>query len=73
MTVRKEVEELLKSGWYSNFQLQMETHSSSADREARHIRQKPPEGYVFLQRPKEIVVDGQHPCLEYTLVPEGEV
>ena len=50
----------------------MKTHSSSADRAARNIRQNPPAGYVFLQRPKEIVVEGQRPCLEYTLVPEGE-
>lgn len=73
MTLKKDVEELLKSGWYSNYQLQMKTHSSSADRAARNIRQTPPAGYVFLQRPKERVVEGQRPCLEYTLVLEEEV
>lgn len=72
MTLKKDVEELLKSGWYSNYQLQMEAHSSSADRAARNIRKNPPAGYVFKQRPKEIVVEGQRPCLEYTLALEGE-
>ena len=46
--------------------------SSSADREARRIRKNPPEGYVFKQRPKKIIVEGQRKCLEYRLVPEGE-
>ena len=46
MTLKKDVEELLKSGWYSNYQLQMEAHSGSADRAARNIRQNPPEGYA---------------------------
>lgn len=73
MTIKQDVEELLKQDWYSNFQLQMETHSSGADRAARSIRQNPPAGYVFHQRPKEIVVEGQRPCLEYRLLPEGEI
>lgn len=72
MTLKKDVEELLKSGWYSNYQLQMEARSSSADRAARNIRQNPPAGYVFLQRSKEKVVEGQRPCLEYTLALEGD-
>lgn len=72
MTLKQDVEDLLKEGWYSNYQLQMILHSSSADREARRIRRNPPEGYVFKQRPKEIVVEGQRKCLEYTLVREGE-
>ena len=73
MTVIKEVEELLKTGWYSNFQLQMAVKSSGADRAARKLRETPPEGYVFKQRPKEIVVEGQRRCLEYSLVKEEEV
>lgn len=67
MTVIKDVENLLKSGWYSNFQLQMTVQSSGADRAARKLRECPPEGYIFVQRPKEIVVEGQRRCLEYTL------
>lgn len=64
MTIRKDVEELLKSGWFSNFQMQMLIKSSGADREARNIRQYPPEGYVFKQRTKQNSV---RKCLEYTL------
>ena len=73
MTLKADVEELLKMGWYSNYQLQMILRSSSADREARRIRKNPPEGYVFKQRPKKILVEGQRKCLEYRLVKEGEV
>lgn len=73
MTLKSDIEELLKNGWYSNYQLQMIMRSSSADREARRIRKNPPEGYVFKQRPKKILVEGQRKCLEYRLVREGEV
>ena len=65
MTIKKEVEELLKSGWFSNFQIQQRIMSSSADREARHIRQYPPEGYVFRQRIKQ---NSARRCYEYTLI-----
>ena len=64
MTLKKEVEELLKTGWYSNFQIQIGIHSSSADREARRIRKNPPEGYIFKQRIKE---NSERRCFEYTL------
>ena len=73
MTLKQDVEELLKEGWYSNFQLQMILKSSSADREARRVRENPPEGYVFLKRPKKKVVEGQRGCYEYTLKREEEV
>ena len=72
MSIKEDVEQLLKESWYSNFQLQMNLRSSSADREARRIRENPPEGYVFVQRPKKIVVPGQHKCLEYRLMTEEE-
>lgn len=65
MTLKKEVEELLKTGWYSNFQIQIGIHSSSADREARRIRNNPPEGYVFRQRIKQ---NSARRCYEYTLI-----
>lgn len=64
MTIKKEVENLLKTGWFSNFQMQQRIMSSSADREARHIRQHPPEGYIFKQRLKE---NSERRCFEYTL------
>lgn len=63
-TLRQEVQELLKKGWYSNFQMQMLIKSSSADREARHLRKHTPEGYVFKQRLKE---NSERRCYEYTL------
>ena len=72
MTLKKDVEDLLKTDWYSNYQLQMILRSSSADREARRIRKNPPDGYVFKQRPKKIVMEGQRKCLEYRLVEEEE-
>lgn len=64
MTLRQKVEELLKDGWYSNFQIQMFIKSSSADREARRVRENPPEGYEFKQRVKE---NSERHCYEYTL------
>lgn len=64
MTIKKEVENLLKTGWFSNFQMQMLIKSSFADREARKIRENPPEGYIFKQRIKE---NSERRCFEYTL------
>lgn len=64
MTIKKDVEELLKSGWFSNFQMQQIIMSSSADREARNVRKYPPEGYVFKQRTKQ---NSERRCYEYTL------
>lgn len=65
-TLRDRVIKLLKSGWYSNFQINMKIKSSSADRIMRYIRENPPEGFYINQRkkkqPKEF-----NPCLEYTL------
>ena len=66
-TLREQVEALLKTGWYSNFQMNMKIKSSSADREARRIRARGVEGYEFKQRPKKKLMQGQRPCLEYTL------
>lgn len=72
VTIKDLVEELLKTGWYSNFQMNSIIKSGSADREARRIRENPPVGYVFKQRPKKKVVEGQRPCLEYHLAKAGE-
>lgn len=65
MSIKKQVEELLKTGWFSNYQLQQRFKSSSADREARYIRQAPPEGFEFQQRKKE---GSPRRCFEYSLV-----
>lgn len=72
MTIRQKVEEKLKEKWYSNFQIDMECKSSSANRELRRIRENPPEGYKIIQRPKKKVV-GYNACLEYKLVKEGDI
>lgn len=66
-TLIKEVEELLKTGWFSNYQMNMCLMSSSADREMRRLRENPPEGYEIKQRPKKMP-KGYRPCLEYKLV-----
>lgn len=65
LTIKQRVEELLKNGWYSNYQINLEVKSSAGDREARRLRQNPPEGYVMQQRTKKI--DGYNTCLEYKL------
>ena len=67
-TIIKGVERLLKSGWYSNFQICMELKSASADREMRRLRENPPKGFIVAQRPKKI--EGYRDCLEYRLVEE---
>lgn len=66
MKLRDEVIELLKGGWYSNFQINMELKSSSADRIMRFVRENPPEGYYVEQRKKEMPKEYRS-CLEYTL------
>lgn len=66
MKLREEVIELLKGGWYSNFQINMALKSSSADRIMRFIRETPPEGYYVDQRKKEMPKEYRS-CLEYTL------
>jgi hypothetical protein len=66
MKLRDEVIELLKGGWYSNFQINMKLKSSSADRIMRFIRETPPEGYYIEQRKKEMPKEYRS-CLEYTL------
>lgn len=66
MKLRDEVIELLKTGWYSNFQINMALKSASADRIMRFVRENPPEGYYVEQRKKEMP-EGYRPCLEYTL------
>lgn len=70
MTIKQQVIEKLKKGWYSNFQINMEVKSSSADREVRRIRENPPEGWIIVQR-KKLLPDGYNPCLEYTLMPNN--
>ena len=67
MTIKKQVEELLKTGWFSNFQIQQIIKSSSADREARRLRNNPPDGFIFKQRNKQKIKPEQRNCLEYTL------
>lgn len=64
-TIRKRVEEILKTGWVSNFQLNMILRTSSADREARRVRENPPAGYKFVTRKKKI--KGYNPCYEFML------
>lgn len=66
MKLRDEVIELLKKGWYSNFQINMELKSSSADRIMRFVRETPPAGYYVDQRKKDIPKEYRS-CLEYTL------
>lgn len=66
MKLRDEVIELLKGGWYSNFQINMMLKSSSADRTMRFIRENPPQGYYIDQRKKEMPKEYRS-CLEYTL------
>ena len=66
MTLKEKVLNLLKTGWYSNFQINMVLKSSSADREMRRLRENPPEGWVIMQR-KKLLPDGYNSCLEYTL------
>lgn len=68
ITIKEKVLNLLKTGWYSNFQINLEVKSSSADRAMRKIRENPPEGWVIVQRNK-LLPDGYNPCLEYTLMP----
>lgn len=70
MSIKDKVKDLLMSGWYSNFQINMEVKSSSGDRAARTLRQFPPEGYIMIQRPKQI--EGYNNCLEFRLVKVGE-
>lgn len=65
-TIIKKVENLLKAGWYSNFQVNMKLKSASADRELRRLRENPPKDYKIIQRPKK--VEGYNSCLEYRLV-----
>lgn len=68
MTLKEKVLALLKTGWYSNFQINLECKSASADRAMRLIRENPPEGWKVAQR-KKIVPENYNNCLEYTLLP----
>lgn len=63
MTMEQQIIEALKEKWMSNFQLQQEFKSSSADRIARFVRETPPENYHIEQRRK----DCDRYCLEYKL------
>lgn len=67
-TLKQDVIDLLKKGWYSNFQINMELKSSSADRIMRFVRENPPAGYAIEQRKKDLPKElGYRNCLEYTL------
>ena len=71
MTLKDKVTDLLKTGWYSNFQINMLLKSSSADREMRRIRKNPPSGWIIVQRKKLLPDNGNYnQCLEYTLMSE---
>lgn len=70
MTMKDKIEEFLKSGWRSNFEMQQYVKSSGADSTARKIRQNPPEGYVWRQRPRRF--EGYRDCLEFRLIKEGQ-
>lgn len=70
MTLKEKVLNLLKTGWYSNFQINLECKSSSADREMRRIRENPPTGWIIVQRKKLLPEQGYNNCLEYTLMQE---
>ena len=70
MNMREQIEEFLKTGWRSNFEMQQWVKSSGADSTARKIRQNPPEGYVMEQRPRNI--EGYRKCLEFKLVRIGQ-
>lgn len=61
----------LKEQWLSNYEMQQLVHSSSADRTARTIRENPPEGFVMVQRPKD-VPEGYNRCLEFKLEPVND-
>lgn len=67
MSQQETLIKLLKANWMSNFQIQQELKSSSADRVARKIRQNPPMGYKMIQRNKETSSEYAR-CLEYRLV-----
>ena len=71
MTLREAIEEFLKSGWRSNYEMQQYVKSSCADSVARKIRQMPPEGYTMIQRQRKI--HGYRTCLEYRLVRVGQL
>lgn len=64
MTMEQQIIEVLKEKWMSNYQLQQEFKSSSADRIARFVRKTPPEGYYMEQRRK----DCERYCYEYKLI-----
>lgn len=64
MRIKEKLIDYLKEQWLSNYQMQQLCKSSSADREARKIRQNPPENYHMEQRRK----DCDTYCLEYKLV-----
>lgn len=66
-TIKEMVIRKLKTGWYSNFQINMECKSSSADREMRRIKHDPPDGRKIIFRKKQ-VPEGYNPCNEYTMI-----
>ena len=70
MTIKGKIEEFLKSGWRSNLEMMQYVKSSGAGSTARKIRQNPPEGYVWRQRPRRF--EGYRDCLEFRLVREGQ-
>ena len=70
MSLKERIEEFLKTGWRSNYEMQQWVKSSAADSIARKIRQNPPEDYIMRQRPRNI--DGYHKCLEFRLIKLGQ-
>lgn len=70
MNMREQIEEFLKNGWRSNFEMQQWVKSSGADSTARKIRKNPPQGYIWKQRPRRY--EGYRDCLEFRLIKEGQ-
>lgn len=64
-TQEEKVIKLLKRGWFSNYQMQQQLKSSSADRAFRRVREKGLDGWEFKQRQKR---NAPCKCLEYRIV-----
>ncbi len=65
LTQEEKVISLLKRGWFSNYQMQQQLKSSSADRTFRRVREKGLDGYEFKQRLKK---NSSSRCFEYRIV-----
>lgn len=50
MNKTKDLTEVMKKGWVSNFTACIETRSAHGDRILRRIRQNPPKGWEMVER-----------------------